>query len=113
MKEMKFEIVARWIAIIILTLIFGFLFYMVFGVWGCLISPLLIAIIDVSCGIGRESPLFSKVKKKLNDECKPKLVIRAKPKQENCPFCHSINAMIYDQEHDCCFTCNRMWKIEE
>lgn len=39
--------------------------------------------------------------------------VRAEPKVKKCPYCHSINVMIYDQEHDCCYTCNKKWEIKE
>lgn len=45
---------------------------------------------------------------KSNQEIK----VRPKPNSETCPSCHSINVMIYDQEHDCCFTCNSKWGVK-
>ena len=36
---------------------------------------------------------------------------RYKTEHEACPFCGFGYANIYDQEYDCCFTCNRKWKI--
>jgi len=45
---------------------------------------------------------------------KPKVKVRLVPNSKICPICGTPdNVMIYDQEHDCCFTCNSKWEIKE
>ena len=43
---------------------------------------------------------------------KPEVTVRAEPNSKTCPFCHSIDIMIYDQEYDCCLTCNKKWEVK-
>lgn len=49
--------------------------------------------------------IFSKPKKKPP--------VRQKPETEICPFCSFGVPLIYDQNHDCCTTCNRRWEIKD
>lgn len=42
----------------------------------------------------------------------PKVVVRAKPHRKYCPRCTSTDLMIYDQERDCCNSCDGKWKYK-
>lgn len=51
--------------------------------------------------------------KKIFSKPKAQEKARQKPQSEICPFCRFGSPLIYDQEYDCCTTCNRKWKIDK
>jgi hypothetical protein len=90
---MKFETFARWVAIAVFIVMFGLLFFMMYGKSGILIAPLLVAIIDITFGIGRESPLFARVKKALEEDDLTSVF-----RQRNCRGCGKLR--IIPEEHE-------------
>lgn len=52
--------------------------------------------------------MFSKLFKKHKT---PIVNARAKPEDEQCPFCAFGTPIIYDQTHDCCTTCKTKWIV--